>query len=81
MKQVRFSTLRRNGHRLLRRIHASAFLPRMRRGREQDCPTSLLLESQGAGQAQQLPANPLTPKPAHFAPRAKNVIYLFMAGR
>ncbi len=25
-------------------------------------------------------ANPLTPKPTHFAPRAKQVIYLFMAG-
>src|SRR5690242_18026833 len=25
-------------------------------------------------------ANPLAPKPTHFEPRAKNVIYLFMAG-
>jgi hypothetical protein len=25
-------------------------------------------------------ANPLAPKPTHFAPRAKNIIYLFMAG-
>jgi hypothetical protein len=25
-------------------------------------------------------ANPLTPKPPHFAPKAKNVIFLFMAG-
>ena len=24
--------------------------------------------------------NPLAPKPSHFAPRAKNIIYLFMAG-
>src|ERR1700756_4725656 len=26
------------------------------------------------------PADPLTPRQPHFAPRAKNVIYLFMAG-
>ena len=26
------------------------------------------------------PGNPLAPRPAHFAPRAKNVIFLFMAG-
>src|SRR4029453_7721807 len=25
-------------------------------------------------------ANPMTPKPPHFAPKVKNVIYLFMAG-
>ena len=25
-------------------------------------------------------ANPLAPRPPHFAPRAKNIIYLFMAG-
>ncbi|HXG63653.1 MAG TPA: DUF1501 domain-containing protein [Blastocatellia bacterium] len=25
-------------------------------------------------------ANPMTPKPPHFAPKAKNIIYLFMAG-
>src|SRR4051794_32820224 len=25
-------------------------------------------------------ADPLAPKPGHFAPRAKSVIYLFMAG-
>ncbi|MGN6387617.1 MAG: DUF1501 domain-containing protein [Verrucomicrobiota bacterium] len=33
--------------------------------------------------AQEIPAalpNPLHPKPSHFEPRAKNVIYLFMAG-
>src|SRR5581483_7471626 len=26
------------------------------------------------------PANPLAPRPPHFAPKAKSVIYLFMAG-
>jgi hypothetical protein len=26
------------------------------------------------------PVNPLAPKPPHFAPKAKNIIYLFMAG-
>src|SRR5262249_35127967 len=26
------------------------------------------------------PANPLAPRPPHFAPRAKRIIYLFMAG-
>lgn len=33
----------------------------------------------GAGYAQQA-QNPLAPKKPHFAPKAKNVIYLFMAG-
>ncbi len=28
----------------------------------------------------QQPSNPLSPKPPHFAPKAKNVIFLFMAG-
>src|SRR5688572_18322203 len=28
----------------------------------------------------ELPANPLGPRPPHFAPRAKAVIHLFMAG-
>lgn len=41
--------------------------------------TSLFLESQSRA-ATPLPADPLTPKPAHFAPKAKHVIYLFMAG-
>ena len=31
----------------------------------------------GAGEK---PENPMAPKPPHFAPRVKNVIYLFMAG-
>jgi hypothetical protein len=30
--------------------------------------------------AQQQPANPLAPRPPHFAPKATNVIYLHMAG-
>jgi hypothetical protein len=35
----------------------------------------------GAGYAaSQQAANPLAPKPPHFAPKAKNVIFLFMAG-
>jgi len=39
--------------------------------------TSPLAES--AGKAN-LPVNPLAPKPPHFAPKAKSIIYLFMAG-
>src|SRR5947207_7411269 len=31
-----------------------------------------------AGQGQQTTANPLAPRPPHFPPRAKNVIFLFM---
>ena len=38
--------------------------------------TSLLGESQAAAPA----VNPLAPKKSHFPPKAKNVIYLFMAG-
>src|SRR5258705_8306200 len=36
---------------------------------------TLLREALGAG-----PSDPLAPKPAPFAPKAKRVIYLFMAG-
>lgn len=39
--------------------------------------TSLLAE---AGLAQQVRTDPMAPKKPHFAPKAKNVIYLFMAG-
>jgi len=35
-------------------------------------------DSQAAGGARAV--NPMAPRPAHFAPRAKSVIYLFMAG-
>ena len=38
--------------------------------------THLLAEMGYAGQSE----NPLAPKKPHFAPRAKNVIFLFMAG-
>ncbi|HEX5102272.1 MAG TPA: DUF1501 domain-containing protein [Pirellulaceae bacterium] len=40
-----------------------------------------LAELAGSGvSAAPLPANPLAPKPPHFAGKAKSVIYLFMAG-
>ena len=47
--------------------------------------TSLLyppLSQHGKASAAELPAvrNPLAPRKPHFSPRAKNVIYLFMAG-
>jgi hypothetical protein len=38
------------------------------------------LEKQSAGATAVPLVNPLAPKPSHFAPRAKNIIYLFMAG-
>ncbi len=34
----------------------------------------------GAAHAAEAPASPLAPKKPHFAPKAKNVIFLFMAG-
>jgi uncharacterized protein (DUF1501 family) len=37
----------------------------------------MLNQARGAGAA---PAGPLAPKPTHFPARAKNIIYLFMAG-
>ncbi len=40
---------------------------------------SLLVGREAKGEAVAV-ADPLTPKPPHFAPRAKRVIYLFMAG-
>jgi hypothetical protein len=39
-----------------------------------------LLTQNGYAATQTSPANPLAPKKPHFAPKAKNVIYLFMAG-
>lgn len=41
---------------------------------------SLLNRPRLAGATPTALENPLAPKPPHFAPRAKNVIYLFMAG-
>jgi hypothetical protein len=38
------------------------------------------LLSAGALNAANTPAGPLTPRPGHFPAKAKNVIYLFMAG-
>ena len=38
------------------------------------------LEKQSAGATAGPLVHPLAPKPSHFAPRAKNIIYLFMAG-
>src|SRR5207249_11558015 len=34
----------------------------------------------GTGPARAAASNPLAPKPPHFAPRAKRVIFLFQAG-
>ena len=42
--------------------------------------TGALDAAQPASAATGEPADALSPRPAHFAPRAKAVIYLFMAG-
>jgi Protein of unknown function (DUF1501) len=39
-----------------------------------------IIASETRTQASDTVSNPLAPKPPHFTPRAKNVIYLFMAG-
>jgi hypothetical protein len=41
---------------------------------------SMLGQRKAQAAAAQPFANPLAPRPGHFAPRAKNIIYLFMAG-
>src|ERR1051326_2343118 len=41
---------------------------------------SLLSEEKMFGAAPEGSANPMAPRPAHFRPRAKNIIFLFMAG-
>lgn len=41
---------------------------------------ALAAMSQARGTASEHLANPLTPKPTHFAPRAKRIIFLFMWG-
>jgi len=43
------------------------------------CLSNLSLRAESSGQPI-LPINPLAPKPPQFAPKAKNIIYLFMAG-
>ena len=39
-----------------------------------------MIASESRTQASDAALNPMAPKPPHFAPRAKSVIYLFMAG-
>nr|MCS5626097.1 DUF1501 domain-containing protein [Planctomycetota bacterium] len=39
-----------------------------------------LLNDQGLLGAENSTLNPLAPRPPHFAPKAKNCIFLFMAG-
>ena len=41
---------------------------------------TLMREKAMLGSAPRSLANPLAPRPAHFTPRARNIIYLFMAG-
>jgi hypothetical protein len=41
---------------------------------------AIALQQLSCGRAAHAAADPLAPKPAHFRPRAKNVIFLFMAG-
>ncbi len=41
---------------------------------------SLLAQDVGASARAADPVNPLTPRPPHFAPKAKRVIFLFMSG-
>src|SRR5438876_200518 len=42
--------------------------------------SSLLSESSASGAGKIIGTNPLAPKKPHFAPKAKRVIFLFMAG-
>ena len=58
--------------------HPPPLLPRLRRGRRQDRPGLAARREPGAEAA--AVADPLAPRPPHFAPKAKRVIYLFMAG-
>jgi hypothetical protein len=39
-----------------------------------------LLEPELFGPRPALAADPMAPRPTHFAPKAKNIIFLFMAG-
>ncbi|MFO0888524.1 MAG: DUF1501 domain-containing protein [Isosphaeraceae bacterium] len=72
---------------------SSPLLARTRRHFFRDCGVgvakialaSLLVESQGRGDIVgkgtiAAPANPLAPRPPHFPPKARRVIFLFMAG-
>jgi len=66
---------------LHRGLHPTALA---RRWFLRDCGVGLgaaaLAELAGRAIAAPLPADPLAPKPPHFAAKAKSVIYLFMAG-
>src|SRR4051812_8404922 len=68
--------------------HDSELVDRTRRHFFKECAVglgtvalgSLLNPARAAGVSTSLSADPLAPRPSHFRPRAKNVIYLFMAG-
>ncbi len=62
----------------LRQLHRRCFLRQTACGLGTIALTQLMQESGAAEPATAL--NPLAPKPPHFKPRAKNVIFLFMAG-
>ena len=61
-------------------ITRRAFLRRSGLGLGAMALGSLLTESLFAAEASRGSANPLAPRPPHFAPRAKRVIYLHMVG-
>src|SRR5436190_7591104 len=62
----------------LRQVHRRCFVQQSACGLGAIALAQLIQRSAAAETA--APLNPLTPKPPHFKPRAKNVIFLFMAG-
>ena len=63
------------------RDHSPPLLPRLRRGDRRDRLDLALERGSVRGRYKPRAANdPLAPKPPHFKAKAKNVIYLFMAG-
>src|SRR5437899_1260390 len=62
----------------IRQLHRRCFLQQTACGLGSVALSQLMQGTAAAAEA--LPANRLAPKPPHFKPRAKNVIFLFMAG-
>src|SRR5437763_12942822 len=75
-----FDFIAGNSERALQQLTRRHFLGRCALGLGSIALASLLNDQKLFGVNPPAPPNPMAIKPAHFAPRAKNIIYLFVAG-
>src|ERR1043165_8622094 len=64
----------------LRRLTRRHFFGRCALGLGSIALATLMAEREALGSTPAPLANPLSPRPPHFVPRARHIIYLFMAG-